>query len=262
MKKIHIFWIAALCFSVLLSACDSGYEISTNAIPMEIGETIVELVVHESAAPGLTYFNLHDNENTSVKAALDVIRQYGGRLYELKHSGTRNIVFYLDDVRYEFDPNRIFTESGCRETLERYGPVNDLAINEVGFFAENLINQINPADLGYIVTLHNNTRGGYSILSYSEGGDYAAEASQVFTGDNIDPDDFYFITDQVLYEKLRAFGLNVVLQDNENMTDDGSLSVWSAQNHIPYVNIEAQNGHRRYQKSMILFLHDLFPPDQ
>ena len=48
------------------------------------------------------------------------------------------------------------------------------------------------------------------------------------------------------------------LQDNEQLTDDGSLSVWSAQHQILYANIEVQDGHRCVQAEMIQLLHDLY----
>lgn len=262
MKNIHLrISIAIFGLSFTLSSCAPGFELKTTHIPLPIGDSTIDLVLHESTAPGLTYLNLHDDENTSVRAALYVLKRYGGRVFELKHSGLRNITFRLDGIRYEFDPNRMFNDQGCAASLERFGSVSDAAIAAVRLFANGVLQQIKPAELDVIVTLHNNERGGYSVLSYTADGGLASEAQLVNVNLEIDPDDFYFVTDHYLYNRLRQLEQNVVLQDNVHVTDDGSLSVWSAQQQLPYINIEAQNGHRRWQADMIQRLHLLYFPD-
>ena len=60
-----------------------------------------------------------------------------------------------------------------------------------------------------------------------------------------------FVTDRALYDALVGEGFNAVLQDNDAATDDGSLSVWAAREGVPYVNVEAQHGHRAEQAAMI-----------
>jgi hypothetical protein len=254
--------IVILGLSITLASCEQGHEITATRIPLPIGDSTVDLVLHETSIPGLTYLNLHDDENTSVRAALDVIRRHGGRVLELKHSGARNVTFELDGIKYEFDPNRMFNDQGAAASLERFGPVNDAAISAVSSFTDDVLQQIMPLEPNVIVTLHNNERSRYSVLSYLPDGNYASEALHVHVGEGIDPDDFYFVTDLDLYDQLRQAELNVVLQDNVHMTDDGSLSVWSAQHQLPYVNVEAQDGHRRSQADMIVFLHMLFFPSR
>lgn len=251
-----------LGLSIILVSCEQGLEITITRTPLLIGDSTVDLVLHETSVPGLTYLNLHDDENTSVRAALDVIREHGGSVLELKHSGMRNITFELEGVKYEFDPNRMFNDQGAAASLERFGPVNDAAISAVRSFADDVLQQILPPGSNVIVTLHNNEGRGYSILSYLPDGNYASEALDVHVGEGIDPHDFYFVTDLAIYHQLQEADLNVVLQDNVHVTDDGSLSVWCAQNQLPYVNVEAQDGHRGSQADMIVFLHGLFFPSR
>jgi len=227
-NRFYLFIILGL--TITLSACLPALEITITQIPLQLGETRVDLVLHESSAAGLTYLNLHDNENTSVRAALDIIKQHGGRVYELKHSGARNISFTLDGIDYEFDPNRMFSDDGATASLERFGPVN----------------------------VHNNGRGGYSILSYAPEGEYSKDALHININDKLDPDDFYFVTETDIYNDLLKTEQNVVLQDNNHVTEDGSLSIWSAQEQLPYVNVEVQDGHRQTQMDMILLLHDFY----
>ena len=63
---------------------------------------------------------------------------------------------------------------------------------------------------------------------------------------------FYFslLTIKADFDFFRSKNFNVVLQ-NENAGDDGSLSVFCQKNQIPYINIEAQNGHKEKQMQMI-----------
>jgi hypothetical protein len=60
-----------------------------------------------------------------------------------------------------------------------------------------------------------------------------------------DPDDFFFVTDPDLFAGLAEEGFPVVLQDNARAT------VWAARQGIPYVNVEAQHGHRERQIEML-----------
>ena len=263
MKTLRLGYVSVflgLCLG--LSSCSTGYKIETTYIPLSIGDTTVNLVLHDTAAPGLTYLNIHDDENTCVKAALDIIRQHGGRVFELKHSGTRNIIFVLGGVEYEFDPNRMFSDAGITASLERFGPVSDEAIVAVRWFADELLQQIKPDELDVFVTLHNNEPGdNFSVNRYTADGYYSREALLVSVSNDVDPNDFYFVTDNDLFIQLSQNDQNVVLQDNEHVTDDGSLSVWSAQHQILYANIEVQDGHRRVQAEMIQLLHDLYFPN-
>ena len=258
MRRKH-FCLIILGLLITLSACLPAKKISTTQIPLQLGESQVDLILHESSAEGLTYLNLHDNENTSVRAALGIIKQHGGQVFELKHSGTRNISFMLDGTEYVFDPNRMFSDDGANASLDRFGPVSDSAITAVRSFAETVLDQIQVNELDILVTLHNNDgSGGYSVLSFSPGEKYSTDASQTNINDELDPDDFYYVTDGGIFNDLMNADQNVVLQDNDYVTEDGSLSVWSAQEQLPYVNVEVQDGHRRIQMRMILLLHNYY----
>lgn len=61
-----------------------------------------------------------------------------------------------------------------------------------------------------------------------------------------------FVTDHKILHALIVGQYNVVLQANETMTDDGSLSVYCAKLGIPYVNVEAQYGHIWLQMYMLI----------
>lgn len=216
-----------------------------------IGTTRVATLMHQREGSSLLFFNMHDDENTAVEAALKVIREFGGRVLELRHSGNRLIEFELEGVQQAVDPNRIFTDSGAKASLERYGTYTPASFDSVRQFADEILARYPFPESSVIITVHNNSEDAYSLLSYTAGGDYEVDAAETHYQPGSDPDDFFFVTDRYFFEALSAQGYNVVLQDNTNVTDDGSLSVLAARRQIPYINVEAQHGHRRQQAKMI-----------
>lgn len=222
-----------------------------------LGESSVSIVLFDWSESPLLFFNMHDDENTSVEAAIEVLPEKGGSLLHLEHGGERLIEFVLEDTVYRFDPNRIFTDTGARLTLQRYGPFSTKAFQIVRRFARHLVERYRLEERPVIIALHNNTEGTYSTESYLPGGEYADDASDVFLKPESDPDDFFFVTEAELFQRFKGEGFNVVLQDNERVTDDGSLSVLAGQAGIPYINVEAQHEHLEKQKEMLRVLYGI-----
>jgi hypothetical protein len=153
---------------------------------------------------------------------------------------------------YKFDPNRIFTSLGIKKTLDRYSQAAPAAVQAVQSFSNSLIFDGKLEEASLIVTLHNNGEGEYSAKSYLPEGEYATDAKAVHIQEETDPDNFFFVTEEKLFQLFKSAGHNVVLQDNATVTDDGSLSVWAGNGGIPYINVEAQHGHLAEQVEMIL----------
>lgn len=220
-----------------------------------LGDTEVEIRVTPKGATPI-YIALHNNENTSVRAAKKVIDQKGGTLVELIHSGSRNIEFTYKGKKYRFDPNRIFSDKGIEKTLkELSGSHSKEAHMIVRLFSEAVLAKLRG---GTIIALHNNSPGTYSVNSYTDGKSLRAESKKVSVNSEMDIDDFFFVTNASLFEKLKAKGFNVVLQA-DRPTDDGSLSVYAARNSIEYVNVEAEAGHEDVQVTMIEALQEALP---
>lgn len=262
MERTAAFALLGMALAVLpllLAACrtgenaaqEGGHAIRVARQPVQLGDARVSITVHETGAPGLTFVNMHDDENTAVEAARQAIRQHGGRLVELQHEGTRNLSFALEGTTYTVDPNRIFTDAGAEATLRDLGPYSDAALAATRRFAGSFLDAIDLQSAGVVVTAHNNTEGRYSARSYTAGGEYKSEARAAHLAPGTDPDDFFFVTDEPIYDALRRGSYSVVLQDNAGMTDDGSLSVYSGQQGLPYVNVEAQHGHLEAQVDMM-----------
>ena len=155
----------------------------------------------------------------------------------------------LGGEAFAVDPNRIFTPAGRARTLAALSRDTPAARTAVAAFARDLLALVGtPAT---VVALHNNTDANYSAASYAPGGSDADEAADLFLAPGADPDDFVFVTTRPLFDAVRASGVTAILQDNAAATDDGSLSVWAAQNGRPYVNIEAQHGSGAANRRMI-----------
>lgn len=244
--------LAVLIFgSLLLTAGCVRHAITSAAHEYRLGDTLIESVLYRAQGSDLLMFNLHENESTSVKAALHLIRRRGGQVLALHHSGEREIKFLLAGRAFSFDPNRIFTDSGAAATVSPEGADRSQAITVVRDFAREIVSTYSLDSSSVIVTLHNNTDQEYSAESYLPGGRYALDARKVFVNRRRDPDDFFFVTDESFFTRLSQNGFNVVLQNNRFATDDGSLSVLAARHGVPYVNVEAQHGHLKAQESML-----------
>lgn len=225
--------------------------VSVRTTELRIGETSVEVRTTERACVRACWSAVvvHDDEDTAVEAALAVLGRDGGRLVELRHAGTRNLAFQLGGEAFTVDPNRIFTDAGRARTLAGLSRDTPAARAAVAAFADALLAAYGTPAV--VVALHNNTEANYSAAGYAPGGSDAREAADVRLAEGADPDDFVFVTTRPLFDAVVASGVNAVLQDNAAATDDGSLSVWAAQNGRPYVNVEAQHGHLEQNVRMV-----------
>ncbi|MEL6444917.1 MAG: hypothetical protein AAFU38_11755 [Bacteroidota bacterium] len=236
-------------------------------VTLPIGTGVVRVVVTEQPGCDADVLVLHDNENTGVEAARAVIAERGGRLVDLQHTGTRNLAFALRNAQSEesqvdsfaadsfvVDPNRVFTDAGAGASLASLSRDTPEARRAVRRFAERLLALY--GEPAVVVTAHNNTEGSYAATSYATDGPYAEDAAGLHLAPGADADDFYFVTNRALFDTLAEAGFNAVLQAN-TATDDGSLSVWAAQQGVPYVNVEAQHGHLAEQTRMMHALWDV-----
>lgn len=241
--------VIALALMLASGCCVSSPRPAMNT-QFSIGDQIVTAEVFQRGAARPVMLNVHDDENTSVTAGKAVIEQAGGRLIQFSHSGRRNIRFTLNGERYAFDPNRIFSDAGIRDTLERQSAWSEAAHRAVKRFATQYLEHFALNREPAIIALHNNSDDTLSIHSYEPGREHAASTARVHVASNRDPDDFFYVTDQRFFDYLKARDFNVMLQDNANAPDDGSLSVYFGKKGIPYVNIEAELSHLNVQIEM------------
>lgn len=208
----------------------------------KIGESTYTIKVQQyGEKTGLVFVNLHDDEITSVNATKKILENEGGILIEIENRKQRNLKFRLGRTYYIVDPNRIFSKEGMTKSMSEFGRNSTRAAEEIEKFADRIL-QLIPENADCVIALHNNTPGLFGADSYTPGNGRAKEASKVFINPEQDDDDFYLTTDSYLYESLSNKNFNTILQDNNNCTEDGSLSVYCGKRNIRYVNLETEHG--------------------
>ena len=220
-------------------------------VAFRVGESKLLAQERRFGRGGLTLVNLHDDEQASVEAAVQVLQDRGGRLVELMHSGKRRVEFSWQGKNYHFDPNRIFSPAGVRLTLRGDEPIPEGAYAAVETFAKDFIDYFRLDKQSVLIALHNNDEGSFSIRSYEPGAVYQADTARLHLEPGADPDDFCFVTEERVFLELQRRKMNVVLQDNTIRRDDGSLSVFSGRKSISYINVEAEPEHLQEQKRML-----------
>lgn len=195
------------------------------------------------------FISLHDNENTSVDAFLEIKPSLPNcRLYELTQNDERLLKYEIKGKIYSFDPNRIFSSIGIKGTIIKYNQTHPQELeNGLSLFADSLLKTINLKNPDcYIVAIHNNTNNDFSVLSYKN----SKDAEEVYVNGTQDIDNFFIVTTKSDFDYFKDKKRNVVLQ-SINAKDDGSLSIYCQKNKLPYINIEAEHGQKAEQIKMI-----------
>ena len=228
-------------FSLLIILC---HPLHANTFTVYVGDTPVQVIQGTmKKKTGKTLVHLHENETTAFAAARKYVHHEGGTLISLKHGGTRNIVFYLNQIRYEVDPNRIFTDHGIELTLHEFGHYSKAAHREVKSLANQIVSLIPK---GKVIAVHNNRD--YSLKDYLLHHPMHADAKAVHYLEHSNYRNFYFVTKDREYQRLKSLNYNVALQA-PTARDDGSLSYYLGQSN--YVNIEAGYGELKAQLGML-----------
>lgn len=212
--------------------------------PVRLGDTTV-LIVKERYGRGKAFIHVHENETTALQAARTYIKQHGGSVITLKHGGERNIRFTLQKQRYEFDPNRIFTNKGIYKTLNAYGPYSSAAHRAVKRFAHQIIHLLPK---GKIIAVHNNDT--FSLKEYLPGQNLAHEARGLHHNPHAYYRNFFIVTQKQDFQRLKSQKFNSVWQA-KSAEDDGSLSI--RLNKRKYVNVEA--GYDQLEKQIAMLAH-------
>ncbi|MGQ0542070.1 MAG: hypothetical protein ACT4O9_09525 [Blastocatellia bacterium] len=264
---VHIYFIVILTICLAASAAIAGVTKRVNSL--RLGDTEVLVNVYENPNAEITFVAPHHNERTAIIAVKEFVAMNGGRLIEIESLDAggiphRFIRFSKDGNRFSIDPNRIFTENG------RHCSVPDAVRETVSEFAENLLRIVFkgegrtlPLGEAFIVAVHNNTDVDSKPASVqhkdltahafirSSGpnshGIFYPQASGVFlSNEDRDQDNFIFLSTSKYLGYFSDFGFNVVVQKKAEQlvskacsVDDGSMSVFAAQNSIEYICLEA-----------------------
>jgi len=260
------FMIDRLLFLMMLMM---GFFGSANAIDVTQHDSIPPAVVvvpladtsvvfhwHRPDNHRLMFLVIHDDENTSTRVAYSAMDDFGASLVEMKNDGKYHFTLYADSLAYIFNPNRIFSLNGIEGTLAQMGPCTPEVVEKISHFSGQVAGAF-FYEPEFIVALHNNRNGGFSIESYLSDSLLMLVADEVFVNPEKDPDDFFYVIDPYHYEVLSKKGFNVILQTQKPFEDDGSLSVWCARLGVPYINVEAEHGRDDEQMLMLEAIREL-----
>jgi hypothetical protein len=216
-----------------------------------LGDTTltIQISIYDSSSK-LAFVHLHDDEQTAKQATHVFLELYGGTLISIPNNGERLIEFPLRGNRYTFDPNRMFTRKGIIESLKLFRPYRSEAVPEIEKLALSLLETF--PDSAYVIAMHNNTDQKYTVLSYLPKGELPGEAAKVYVSKRMDPDDFVYTTDPLLFTHLQQQDISAVLQKDRPATDDGSLSILFGRRKQDYTNIEAEHGHFDVQLQLLI----------
>lgn len=206
-----------------------------------------------------TFIALHENETASVAAYLDIASSLPNTaLFRINQFGQRNLRYKTNDNTYHFDPNRIFSLVGIKNTLLKLNPnVKSIPLEvEEGIqrFSDSLLSIFRrELDSGYLVAIHNNTNNNFSVRSYVNSKNVIA----TYVNSDEDIDNFYIVNTLSDFEYFKSINRNVVCQREEGL-DDGSLSIYCTKNNIRYINIEVEMGNVNKHREMIQEVYSLF----
>lgn len=232
-------------------------KISVKTIYYSLGNSIVPIrITQYGHRDNLVFISLHNDEFTSVEATKKILEKEDGLLIELENKGKRDLKFKMGHSIYTVDPNRIFSLEGISVSLKINGKFSNKAAREVEKLGKRLI-QLLPEYLLCIIALHNNTNEGFAVTEYLPGEKRDVDAAKVNSNPDHDPDDFFITTDPHLFQELASKKYNIVLQDNENCVEDGSLSVFCGKNNIRYVNLETEHGKLDQYSEMLRHLFEV-----
>lgn len=222
-----------------------------------LGDSTIQLIKAINAPESdVLFLNIHEDEQTSIDVSKTFSEGHAINFAYLHHQLTRRVFYTVGKRKFSVDPNRIYTEKGRKKTIK---PWWRLFLKDAKTPAKHLSNEILKLISPYkiIVTMHNNTDVNYSIKSYLPGESEAKNTAQVHISENWDADDFVYTTSTDFFNHLKAANVNVILQDNINFVNDGSLSVYCGINGIDYLNIEAQKGHFKEQLQLTEIVHHM-----
>lgn len=272
---LAIVFVPFLCFSQQKTVVDSlfvfnGDDIMVRTTKFPAKHTLMEKIV---------FFAPHDDENTATDATLKLLETYGGTLIELKNSGrlfteSRYITFFYKGYEVRIDPNRMYSNSRSvfdehlKKHLTRENFLQSLFTSKraISNYTYDKITNLNQYlfslldDHDYIVAVHNNwsnTPQSYNLSAYFDVcSDDGKTASRYYKGEKFNVSDFFLVTDEMMFDKIKSVKMNVV-QQVPCPYDDGSFSVYAAYKGLNYINCEAKRGNFDQQYEMLQTLINL-----
>ncbi|WP_153797374.1 hypothetical protein [Foetidibacter luteolus] len=241
---IAILFIAGIAFgqdTAMVNLGDSSVQVLTRLYP----------AADSNGHKGIYFIHLHQDETTALQVAQSHLQSRYGMLVTLWQSGGRFIYFSVGGKTYMVDPNRIFSMAGARKNMSKLAYYNSAAGRQVKKLADTILNKLHKPRL--VIAMHNNKDGKpLSTRNY-----IGRKMFRTHINKSMDSDDFVLTTERKVFNYLKAKNISVILELPGAGFDDGSLSAYCNRRKIPYINIEAQEGHAAEQAAMLQALDEL-----
>jgi len=270
-----------LCSLVFLSNISWAQDMDTLVRTIRLGDDTVYLKIYTKPGKNIVYAHVHENEEASLAAGMEVLKKYGGRLFTLSHSidtTNRNVTFDYRNTTYQFDPNRIYTTNDTVlqkniKIISGKGKVDTRVKKDVRNLANLIWAETKGAKL--IVALHNNKNTpatfktlwffintfepeSYNITSYVKKSEFASDSNkscdEIYINPRLNNSEFFIVTEKRDFDIFLQKKYSVVLQ-NASPVDDGSMSVFAVKNKRRYINSEAKMGKILEQTEMLELIH-------
>ena len=272
------FLLFALAFITNISRAQG---LDTLVKTIRLGDDTVYLKIYTKPGKNVVYAHVHENEEASLEAGMEVLKKYGGKLFTLSHSidtTNRNVTFEYNKTTYQFDPNRIYTTNDTVlqkniKIISGDGKVDTKVKKDVRNLANIIWSETKGAKL--IVALHNNKNTpatfktlwffinnfepeSYNITSYVMKSEFASDSNkscdEIYINPRLNNSEFFIVTEKRDFDLFLQKKYSVVLQNAEPI-DDGSMSVFAVKNKRRYINSEAKMGKIIEQTEMLELLH-------
>lgn len=215
----------------------------------KIGESSVSVEQYQTPKAVPTYLRLHDNETTAYQAAMHLLEQGQGMFINLCSNQQREIQFKTGAMTVIADPNRIFSSRGIRNTLKEYDCSTLTGERECKKFASEFTTKLIDPQVP-VIALHNNFEDDFLISNFAPGQKFGKGVEKIHAGQPDKPHNLFYVNDASHFDQLAKKNFNAVLQEAEQIEDDGSFSFWCARRGIPYINIETKQGQLDEQINM------------
>jgi hypothetical protein len=224
----------------------------------------LSVVNYPNGKSDLFFFHMHMNEITAKETGEQSVQRNGGTFMYLSHSAAnRDMAVTLGNIKYTFDPNRIFTAKGLKDHVSPKPTRADLA--KLTDFAEwvkrNILIARSQRSRPMVIALHNNTdddANGELLSILTEKKLLGIDNRDVHVSPSCDIDNFYIATMKATYDTMiGGIEPNISLR-LAKPRDIGYLSNWMIEQNIEYLNVETQHGDRDNNVLMVESIQNLF----
>lgn len=117
---------------------------STMQSTIYLGDSTIKIIkAFDDFHSNVLFFNMHEDEQTSIEVSLAFGQGHAINFAYLQHQQTRRVFYNVGKKEFSVDPNRIYTKKGRRKTLEPWRPFAFKANNRAAQLAETILSPIN-----------------------------------------------------------------------------------------------------------------------